>query len=121
MVTDAGLDSGMRFTGRIGIPATATVAVVLAIHPFATTALHDDGTRFLEHVSAHWVTLHVVAALALLWFPTVFDGWARRLRPLEAVFMTGATLLLVLMLLLSVALRHVAPERVQPRAAATAG
>lgn len=74
----------LRFAGGIGTVATVAVALVLLVHPFGSTALYDDGQRFLDHVDGFWITLHLVGATILLAFPVVIDTWARALASPEA-------------------------------------
>lgn len=74
----------MEFLGRVGLWATAAVAVILAIHPFGTTELYGDGQRFLEHVGWFWIVIHLVAALLLFTVPAVVRAWADGLATVEA-------------------------------------
>jgi hypothetical protein len=66
-------------TGTLGVGVTVAVAVILGVHPFGSTGLYDDGARFVEHVGALWVMIHVIGAVLLLAVPVVIAGWAETL------------------------------------------
>lgn len=80
MTTDAGTSERTRVAGTIGLVAFGGLAIVLGVHPPGDTALYDDGPAFVEHVSAFWMTIHVVAGVLLLFVPHVVSTYARRAR-----------------------------------------
>jgi hypothetical protein len=69
-----------RVTGTLGVVVTVAVAVILGVHPFGSTDLYDDGERFVAHVGALWVVIHVVGAVLFLAIPVVIGAWAQTLR-----------------------------------------
>jgi len=77
-------DETTEFVGKIGLVGVIGLALVLAVHPFGTTDLYDDGLEFLDHVNWYWLTLHVVGALLFLSWPPVIDAWAQRLTDARA-------------------------------------
>jgi hypothetical protein len=60
------------------------LAVILGAHPPATTDLYADGVDFVEHVTAYWVVIHLLAAVILLALPLVLGAWATLARTAEA-------------------------------------
>ncbi len=73
--------------GSVGLALPVLLAVILALHPPASTELYDDGVRFVLHVDGFWVGLHVAAAVVLLGLPLVIGAWADSARtPAGALF-----------------------------------
>ena len=68
-----------QVTGTLGIAVTIAVAVILGVHPFGSTGLYDDGTRFVEHVGPLWVIIHFAGAVLLLAIPVIVASWAETL------------------------------------------
>jgi hypothetical protein len=66
-------------TGTLGVVVTVAAAVILGVHPFGSTDLYDDGARFVHHVGALWVVIHVLGALLFLAIPVVIGAWAQTL------------------------------------------
>ena len=62
-------------TGTLRVVVTLAVAIILGFHPFGSTDLYDDGARFVEHVGALWVVIHLAGAVLFL----AITGGPRRL------------------------------------------
>ena len=71
--------SSTRFVGNIGLTGVIGLALLLAIHPFGSTDLYDDGFEFLDHVDWFWMLIHVFGAFMFLAWPPAIDAWARGL------------------------------------------
>ena len=41
-----------RVIGTLGVVVAVAIAVILGVHPWGSTDLYDDGTRFVDHVGA---------------------------------------------------------------------
>ncbi len=102
--TDEGAPERLRVIGTLGVVVAVSIAVILCIHPWGSTELYDDGTRFVDHVGAFWVSIHFVGALLFLAVPVVIGGWATTLETpaghvfakLAATTSIGATALAML-------------------------
>jgi hypothetical protein len=66
--------------GTLGLVVTIAVAVILGVHPFGSTELYDDGSRFVDHVGPFWVAIHVAGAVLLLAIPVVLAAWVETLQ-----------------------------------------
>jgi hypothetical protein len=64
-----------RVVGTLGVVVAIAIAVILGVHPWGTTELYDDGARFVDHVGAFWVVIHVLGAFLLLAIPVVVGAW----------------------------------------------
>jgi hypothetical protein len=71
---------GQQVTGTVGLVVTIAVAVILGVHPFGSTELYDDGSRFVDHVDPFWVAIHVAGAVLLLAIPVVLAAWTQTLQ-----------------------------------------
>jgi hypothetical protein len=69
-----------QVTGTVGLVVTIAVAVILGVHPFGSTELYDDGSRFVDHVGPFWVAIHVGGAILLLAIPVVLAAWSQTLQ-----------------------------------------
>lgn len=87
--TDRSAEETTEFVGKIGLVGVIGLAVVLAVHPFGTSDLYNDGVEFIDHVNWFWLTLHVVGALLFLSWPPVIGAWAQRLTDARARVVGG--------------------------------
>lgn len=79
-------ETEIALAGSIGLGAVILLAVLLALHPFGTTGLYDDGERFLDHVNVFWVVIHLLGSVVFLAFPTMISTWARNLDGVAASY-----------------------------------
>jgi hypothetical protein len=68
----------LRVVGTLGVVVAVAIAVILGVHPWGSTGLYDDGTRFVDHVGGFWVAIHFVGAMLFLAVPVVLAAWAER-------------------------------------------
>ncbi len=89
-------DDETRIVGQVGLIGVLITAVILAIHPFGSSDLYDDGEQFLDHVGAYWLTIHFIVAIGLLVVPLIVDRWAGTLSaPLARVIGRWAALVAI--------------------------
>lgn len=73
-----GADEQVRIAGTLGLVTFGGLAVVLGVHPPGDSSLYDDGVAFVEHVSAYWMTIHVIGAALFLLVPHVLSTYGGR-------------------------------------------